>query len=201
MTEILRVKMRWQNYLGAPGYSIFHFRDFESTGDQNGFAQGAVDKVQAFATSVRTLIPYQAQLQVLGEVEVIEDTTGDMVDVIGLAQPAVQASTGTASDNFAAAVGGVISWRTSSVHRGRRVKGRTFLVPLNGTQFENNGTLRSTAIDAMNTAATALRSATGTPDLGIYCRPSAPGASDGAWYAVTSHSVPDMGAVLRSRRD
>jgi hypothetical protein len=67
--------------------------------------------------------------------------------------------------------------------------------------FQNDGTLNSTFLFSVNGAATALGDAVSSPDLGVYARPSAKGATDGLWFPVVSHSVPDMGAVLRSRRD
>lgn len=201
MAELLRVKLRWQNFIGAPGYSIFHFREFEGSGDQNGFAQQAVDKVNAFATAVVGHLPYQAQLQTMGEVEVIEDSTGALVDVVGTTQPAVLTSSATADVKYAGPTGAVITWRTAGIRNGRRIKGRTFVVPIAGHHFDANGTLGGGALAMLNGAATALRDTSTSPDLGVYARPSGPGATDGTWSVVTSHSVPDMAAVLRSRRD
>lgn len=201
MAEILRVKARWGGFTGAPGYSVFHFRDFEGNGDQNGFAQGAADRTRSFFDGFRVWLAPNVTIQVLGEVEVVEETNGQIVDVVGVTQPAVVTSGASVIDRYAAAVGAVVTWRTSVVRNGRRVKGRTFIVPLKGDAYGSDGTLHTDFLGAINPAAAALHADAGSPDLGVYARPTAPGANDGAWYQVSSHSIPDISAVLRSRRD
>lgn len=201
MAEILRVKLRWAGFGGAPGYSIFHFRDFDGAGDQNGFAQGAADRVRTFANDIKGLLPYQATLTVEPDVEVIEDTNGQLVDVVSVTPPIVVNSVATAGMNMNAAVGAVITWRTQLIRNGRRIRGRTFLVPLVSATFTDAGVIAANNLAQLNVAANSLRNATGSPDLGVYARPSGPGATDGMWAAVTSHSIPAVGAVLRSRRD
>jgi hypothetical protein len=134
------------------------------------------------------------------DVEQVESTTGELQTVY-TATPANAASGTGGTAHYAAAVGAVITWRTGGIRNNRRVRGRTFLVPLYNTVFAADGSLASTTITTLGTAAAALSSSSGSPDLGVWARPTAPGASDGEWHVVTSHSIPDMGAVLRSRRD
>lgn len=201
MAELLRIKARWGGFTGAPGYTVFHMRDFEAGGGVAGQAQAGVDKVRTFFDGIRMWLAYGVTVQVLGEVEIIEDTTGQMVNVVGVTQPAIVTSGASVVDRYAAAVGAVITWRTAGVRNGRRIKGRSFMVPLTGNAFENNGTLHADALGAINTAATTLRNGATSPDLGVYARPSGPAATDGVWHVVTSHSTPDFSAVLRSRRD
>lgn len=201
MAELLRVKARWGGFTGSPGYTVFHMRDFEGGAGVADQAQAAVDKVRTFFDGFKQWLAYGVNVTVLGEVEIIESTTGQMVNVVGVTQPAIVQSTASVVDRYAAAVGAVITWRTAGVRNGRRIKGRTFLVPLTGNAYENNGTLHSDAMFSINNAATALRATAGTGDLGVYARPTGPGATNGEWFVVTSHSVPDISAVLRSRRD
>jgi hypothetical protein len=201
MPNVLRVKAQWTGFTGSPGYSVFHFRDFDSDTPTDAQATAAMARVREWCANVSQFVPAVVSLQVQSDVDVIEDTTGQLVTV--LSGTPVLAVTGgaSASAGFATAVGAVITWRTGTVRNGRRVRGRTFIVPLSSAAFETNGTLSSAALTAFNTAATNLRNPTGTPDLGVYARPSGPAATDGSWAVVTGHSVPDMGAVLRSRRN
>jgi hypothetical protein len=201
MAEILRVKARWGGFNGSPGYSVFHMKDFEAGGSQEAFAQGGADRVRAFFESFKAWLAYGVNVQVLGEVEAIEETTGQLQEVYAVSQPGIVTSTASVVDRYAGAVGAVVTWRTGGIRNGRRIKGRTFLVPLTGNAYENNGSLHADSLGAINTAATALRDGAGSPDLGVYARPTGPGATDGIWHVVTSHSTPDMSAVLRSRRD
>jgi len=94
-----------------------------------------------------------------------------------------------------------VNWRTNQIRNGRRVRGRSFLVPLAGSAFEGNGTLSASTLTSLKSAADTLRTAAGTTQLGVYARPTTKDATDGLWAQVTANTVPDMGAVLRSRRD
>jgi hypothetical protein len=106
----------------------------------------------------------------------------------------------------------VINWKTAGVRAGRRVRGRSFLVPLLSQTFDVNGTATSAALTTVNGAAGPLYAGTeGDIRLGVWARPTAikdvngnPTGEyneDGVWHPATAHSVPDMAAVLRSRRD
>jgi hypothetical protein len=201
MATILRVKMRWQGFTGAPGYSVFHMRDFTTEEPDNTDAQAAVDRIDTFAQTISGLMPYQSSLVVSNDVDVLEDTTGEMINVLSAVADAPHASGMPNTATFAGPVGAVITWRTGGVRNGRRIRGRTFLVPLVSAAFDNTGAVQSAAAATIAGAATALADASGTPDLGVYARPSGPGATDGQWTAVTGYSIPSFGAVLRSRRD
>lgn len=212
MTKMLRVKLRWSGFIGGPGYSIFHFRDFEGTGDYEpnaAAASAAVARVDTFAQGLTGVVARGVVLKAMGDTEVIEDTTGDLVDIIGVASGTDRVSDSSVGQQYAAAAGACINWRTNAVHRGRRIQGRTFLVPLRGAAFEDNGTLSNATITALSTAATALTNSAGTPDLGVYARPhrtknpdgSTTVTNDGMWALAGSFNIPDMSAVLRSRRN
>jgi hypothetical protein len=212
---MLRVKMRWSGFQGGPGYSSFYFRDFVAEGGgewnpDNDDASAAADRVQTFGMALREYIVSGTTLQVEPDVEEVEETTGDLVDVWSAgakaAIPAINAAGG-----YSAASGAVLNWKTGTVRKNRRIQGRTFLVPLGPNCYENNGTLTSTAVNAITAAGTALIDGAGSPDLGVWARPTrvkdANGnptgevLNDGLWAAATSVRVPDMAAVLRSRRD
>jgi hypothetical protein len=201
MASLLRVKARWSGFQGSPGYSVFHFAGTagaEPTGSEAAVAAG---KVYGFFQAIRTQFPAGVSIQIMPDVEVIESTDGKLVSVLsGGAQSAVTGGA-SASAGFAAAVGAVVTWRTAGIRNGRRVKGRTFMVPLSSVAFQNDGTLIGDATFVLTQAALALSDQQSSPDLGVYARPSTKGATDGVWHPIVSYSVPDMGAVLRSRRD
>lgn len=203
MVTMLKVKARWHGFTGGPGYSNFFFREF-STGQWAPTATEAtqaVDRTKAFFQQIGGLMPPVVNVQVESECEVIEDTDGSLVDVVQAASTNNVAGS-SSNSNYSAATGAVVSWGTGSVRNGRRVRGRTFLVPLSSAVFDSNGTLTQPAVDNISTAATNMVSgANPGPDFGIYCRPTSPVATDGAWFVATSSRVPDMGAILRSRRD
>lgn len=200
MASILRVKLRWTGLPGGSGYSMFHFRDFAAGEPTDADASSAAARITNYAENLSELLPNAVTLQTESTVEVIEETNGQLVNF--LTAPAQVAKQGITSSTvgWAAAAGAVISWSTNGVRNGRRVRGRSFVVPLANTSYDTDGSLTATTVTKLNTTATTLRDGAGTPDLGVYARPTAPGANDGIWYAVTGHRVPDMSAILRSRR-
>lgn len=201
MASIMRVKMKWSGFSGAPGYSVFHMRDFGDVEPTAADAQSAAAKVNQFALEVSSYLPSVVTLQVQSDVEVLEESNGMLNTVHSVTGMTPKLGTAPAATTFAAAVGGVITWRTPGIRNGRRIRGRTFLVPFASTAFQSDGTLAATTVSGLGICATNLIEAAGNGDLGVWARPTAPGATDGVWHAVTGFSVPDMGAVLRSRRD
>lgn len=213
MPSMLRVKMQWSGFQGGPGTTSFYFRDFGGGGEWNPSnveAAAAATRVQTFADALKTYIVAGSSLQVLSDVEEVESTNGNLVDVWNGGAQAPIASMNSAG-GYSAASGAVINWKTGVVRRNRRIQGRTFLVPLGPNVYENNGTLLTAAVNALTAAGTALIDGAGTPDLGVWARPTrvkdANGnytgetLPDGEWALVSSLRVPDMAAVLRSRRD
>lgn len=201
MAKILRVTSRWTGFTGAPGFTVHHFRDFGGVDPVLSDAQAAVDKVDAFWIALMGLYPNPVGVTVQADVEAIDETNGVLQYILSTTPDPIHQGTGGGSTAYAAALGAVVSWTTAGIRNGRRVRGRTFLVPLLSTAFQNDGTLATTAVSTINTAATTFRDLTGIVDLAIWARPTAPGATDGVAHAVTTHNTPDMGAVLRSRRD
>lgn len=204
MAPILRVKARWSGFVGSPGYTVLHFRDFgtgegEGTDPTQQHAVDAVARTRTFFNAFSGSLPSVARVQVEGEVDLIESTTGELLNSFAVPAPAIVA--GTASGVFAASTGAVVNWRTNGVRNGRRLRGRSFIVPLGGIAQSGTGTLNPSVRDQLQLAANALAASTASPDLVVYGRPSARGAADGQFSVVTSTQVPDLLAVLRSRRD
>lgn len=204
MTSILRVKARWSGFSGAPGYTVMHFRDF-ATGDGSGTepsadqALDAAARVNTFFADIAGLLPATVSVVIEPEVEMLEDTDGKLVTAFSAGNlPVVN---GLGGEFYSGPTGAVVNWRTGAVRNGRRVRGRTFLVPLHTGAFNETGQLGPNSTATLQAAANTLAASTGTPDLGVYARPSLPGATDGLWSAVTSATVPRLAAVLRSRRD
>lgn len=128
--------------------------------------------------------------------EVLEDTTGILESVwTGTGGGNV---VGTAGGVVAAGVGACITWKTGGIIDGRRLRGRTFIVPLSSTAYEANGTLTAAAITALNNFGTSLMA---SGPLAVWHRPTDAETADGNSYGVVSFSVRDKVAFLSSRRD
>jgi hypothetical protein len=199
---MVKIKLRWQGFAGGPGYSNFFFMDKASGSPTPVTAQDAANNVQNFGAYVRTHLPIEASLQVQSDVEVIESTDGRLVDVFNVNTMALLQGQAVSAP-YSAASGAVITWRTAGVRAGRRVRGRTFIVPLANSVYQADGTLSSSFITGMTTnlSGAGWLASTNTALLGVYARPSIKGATDGEFHTVTGFNIPDKVAVLRSRRD
>lgn len=195
MATLFRAKVNWTGFVGAPGYSVFHARTFDS--NFSGGAVALVTALNGFINGIRDNLPPVVSLRIDPEVEIIEDTTGELVDVSSQVTPASVPGTGLAG--YTGPTGAVINWRTGTIRNGRRMRGRTFIVPVSSSKFESDGTLSVAARDDFQLAADALIAAEGVTIV-TYGRPTELG-NDGIAGDVVSASVPDMAAVLRSRRD
>lgn len=192
---ILRVTAEWTGWSGAPGYSVFHFGNFDT--GSTAAAQAAADAVSNFFEGVKNLVPISISIRPESTVELIDEVSGTVQDIYGI-QP-LPASAGQYTQGFSAVSGALVHWDTAGVRNGRRVRGKTFLVPLGNALYEANGTIAPAQVTMLQTAAQGLIDDAGTA-LHIWGRPTVAG-NDGGSYAVISARVPDKAVVLRSRRD
>lgn len=204
MPQLYRVKSRWSGFAGAPGYTILHFRDFNAPDPGNGDgtveeATAAVERVQTFFGALASILPSSVSIDVEREVDVIDDSDGSLVNSLASTSGGIVQGTGPAT--YAAPVGAVVNWRTGSVRNGRRLRGRTFLVPLSSANFNATGVLIPAVQTIIQNAANDLASTQLTPDLMVFGRPSSATASDGVSAVVTAANVPSLAAILTSRRD
>lgn len=195
MPNMYRVPFVWQGWSGAPGYTTLFFDD------STGTAQQAVDITRAFlntcAGTSQVMLPTGITINGPSAVDTIEPGTGSLVNSTPVSQPAVIVGAGTGA--YAAAAGACVSWLTSAIVNGHRVRGRTFLVPLSVSAFDTSGTLSSTLITAINSAVTTLLAA--SPELLVWRRPVSQAAGGGGTHPVLVGKVTDKAAVLTSRRD
>lgn len=202
--DILRVTLRWNGFAGAPGYSNFHFAadpGFWDGGflgdDAKAAANSAVARVAEGTLQIGPSVPASVSFSVEPEVLVIDSDTGEIQgqiqrDPVSLGGP-------SGSGGYSAASGAVINWNTSDYRAGRRIRGRTFMVPLSSASYDAEGTLSTAALEDMRGFADALIGDGGQPELGVWSRPR--NGAGGVFATVVSASVPDKVAVLRSRRD
>lgn len=151
--------------------------------------------VKSFITAVAPRFSTGVTFTVPNEGDLIEDETG----ALGGSWTEGTAATVSGSSNFvfAAPAGAVINWSTTAVVGRRRLRGRTFLVPLSAQNFDSDGSLAAAAVTDLRNLASTLWVAAA---LSIWHRPTTPGGSDGSSSPVTGSNVPDKAAVLRSRR-
>lgn len=188
MATLYKVTALWQNWPGAPGYTNFY-------GTEGSGVSLLTDGVRAFFDAIKALIPSGITITVQPSGDTINDTNGN-INGAWTVDPAPAIVTGSGTGTYAGNAGGVVTWRTNGVVGTRRVRGRSFLVPLASSNFDTNG-LGAGAINTLQTAANGLVTAAGGT-LAVWSRPTT--LRSGSSHLVTAATVPDLAASLRSRR-
>lgn len=191
---ITRVTATWTGLPGLPGYSNFFF-DGAATPES---LTGVRDDIRAAFSAIAAYLPANTVVSTSGEHAILDEGTGALIDYVASAG-SVLTVVGTGAGNYSAPSGAVVNWNTQTVNRGRRVRGRTFLVPLVNNAYDPTGNLATPAIVAIQNFAELLIGAGAENTFGVWSRPE--NGAGGVFGAATSYRVPDMAAVLRSRRD
>ena len=193
MANVLRFKSLWTGFTGAPGYTVFHVA--EDTTDPVQVSSWA-NNILTFWQAIKGVLPSDVTISISTDVDVVDIESGNLVGK--QTAPSLTDVLGTSVSGYSAASGMVINWSTGVYSSGRLVRGRTFLVPAAGVFF-TDGTPRADMITTVQDAAVAMVDAEPKP-LAIYSRPTAK-RPIGALNAVTAVNVPDLAAILTSRRD
>ena len=202
--DILRITAQWSGFTGAPGYSNFHFTtdggfwDGGLLGDAaQTAADGAATRVAGAFNAARDQLPSGVRVDIQTEAEILNSDTGE---IVGFAEvPAGYAIGNGGTGGWSAASGAVVNWRTNDYRFGRRIRGRTFLVPLAGSAYQSDGTLSTSGRAAVQSFGAEMVGGTGGAEFGVWSRPR--NGNGGVFATVVGYNVPDMAAVLRSRRD
>lgn len=189
-----KIQLIWEGFPGSPGYSTFYTRVADQA--QHDYRQAAEVLRDAFQ-GLRTQLPTTVSIRFNPESEVIEDTTGDLVSFASMGAPPLPV-TGLASGSYSAPTGAAIEWHTQGIRRSRRVRGRTYIVPLGNVAYEEDGSLTDAVIGVLGTLGTAVADEDG-PQFLIWSRPT--DTEEGSSHRISSYSVRDRAAVLTSRRD
>lgn len=201
MPTAYRCTAIWQGFQGAPGYTKLTFVDLATDTQRN--AAGAA--IRAYFDALKAYMSNNWNVTVSPTVQEFNAVTGELEAETTMSSiPAVVNGTSSANP-WAAGSGYFVGWRTTVIFHGRRVQGRTFMVPAVGI-FDTDGTLLPAGLTAVQNAAQALIDASGA-DLAIWAKrwsaatpPAKPVQVDGVVAPVTSRVVKDMASQLRSRR-
>lgn len=198
MAEIFRVRCAFSGWpSGGPGVSTHFFND--TTGMGSAQAQLAADRVRDSMISCRNLFTGAFAWSVSSQVDKLDAANGNVVETLGVTGSGGVGGSGSGWAPTPIAL--MVRFETSLFLAGKRVRGRTFLSPLDVSMMEGDGTPSAAAVALGNTFADSMEAGgLTTTNHVIWHRPS-PGGTDGEFAAVTGHVVPNKYAVLRSRRD
>lgn len=198
MAEVSRVTCLWSGFAGAPGYTKFSFMPLADDTARNA----AGTALKAFWDSVATYLPNGVTVAVQPMVDNLDIVSGDLMGSSSMTSVPSATVSATAAAAYAGGSGVVITWMAGGVFAGRRIKGRTFLVPAVGL-YENNGTITATAISNLQGAGNALIATAGA-DLAVWNRQYDEATHKipiaGNLSSATSCSIRDLASQLRSRR-
>jgi hypothetical protein len=185
VATIRRCEVTWSGLTGLPGLSVFH-------------APAGIDPTGSLVTffnAIKGVFPTPLTWDIPNTGDELSDSTGVLTG--GWAGAGGGAVVGTAAAPHAAGTGAFVSWATTAIVGGRRLKGRTFLAPLWNSGYDGSGTILLATQTTLQTACNALAS---SGVLVVWHRPTTPGGSDGVSHAVSAGTVPDKVTSLRSRR-
>lgn len=196
MANILRVTALWSGFQGAPGFTRVYFN---SGADAQAAVDSATSRLRTFFESIKALLNIEYTVKVQRLVQVLNDANGALTtEINATTDPVIVTPTGTGV--YSAAVGAAVNWQTGAFNaRGRRIMGRSYIVPMNAAAFQNDGTLGDANITTILNAAAALIA--GSPSVVVWTRPTTFAAADGLSRTVVGATCADKTAVLRSRRD
>lgn len=194
MSNLIRYRVKWNGFTGAPGYSTFYQNNATPT-DFGG-------AIAAFFTAIKGHIPNPVNFEFPTSADVISDTDGALTGAFSVSP--VTGFNGGDAGNYGAPAGAMVQWRTAVVMDKHRLVGKTFIVPVGAAGMQSNGTLDDTYKTTLQTAGAGLVAAMGGT-LMVWHRPKkdASGAiiRPGGSAPVFNVTVPDRVSVLRSRRD
>jgi hypothetical protein len=192
MTALSRVRIVLSGFPGGPGVATHYVHD----------AATALGELKGLWAAFAQVMPTDVFITYPTAGDVIEDTTGGLTG--SWTAPGRSGDVGATSGTYSAPSGAVVTWTTGAVFDKHRLRGRTFVVPIGGSQYDADGSLSAACIAALSAAA-GEKVGTLAGNLVIWHRPihatlAGPPERLGASSAVTGFSVRDRVAVLRSRR-
>lgn len=190
MAPLQRVTVALTGFPGGPGVSTY----YALAGDL------LAPMLHDYYAAIASCFPSQFISTVQSSGDIINDADGVITGAwVGPTEAPVP---GTTTGAFAGPAGATVSWLTSTILDGRRLKGRTFHVPLSSAAYDTDGSL-ATSVYSLLVQQSDLFVAAAVGNLMVWHRPKVVGGVQvrpGSSAAVTGSHVPDQVAVLRSRR-
>jgi len=183
-------------YTGAPGYTKLKFIQAEGTSPTVAEANAAAANSKALLQGTTLFIPNPVSYACQPTVQVFNNA-GVLQNEVGISSVPTNVG-GTGGTTYPGGVGAVVFWNTGAINGGHKVKGRTYFVPLSTSAFATDGSLATTLVTNLTNAANTFIASTPAPCVNT--RSLGQADRGNATYVVTSASVKDRTAFLRTRR-
>lgn len=191
---VLEYRAFWNGGPGGEGVSVFHGRPSGVISDTDAAIELA-GRVRALFAGLASFLPDPYTISFAAEVTELNTTTGVLEDIYAVSPGGPVNATG--AGDWAAPAGIRVDWTTGALVAGRRLRGRTFFVPVIASCFDTNGSIEGDVLIGFSVNAATFYDASVVNDCNI-CVWS---RTHGILADVTGHAVADEAAVLRSRRD
>lgn len=185
MPSVFKAQFAWTNFPGGPGVNTIYLNE----------APSDLEAFKTFYESIAAGIPSNVTISYPGSGVELDATDGTLVGAWSVTTEADTICTG--GGEYAGGVGYCIRWETGAFIAGRRLYGRTFLVPMVGSAFDEAGAPKPDFVGTVESACSLLvDNCAGT--LAVWARKK--GARDGSVHTVLSGHVAALPAFLKSRR-
>jgi hypothetical protein len=192
----LEYRVNWVGGITGPGVTVFHGRD-TALGTIGQAAQELADRAATFLGAVAAgNLPDDITLDFAAEVVELNTSTGVLVAV----HPVNDAGSvnGGVAGSYARPSGARVEWGTGAIVMGRRLRGRTFLVPVVSLAYADGGNL----VPAVRASIEGLAQDYIDEPFGIEAvAPTIWSRTHGIEADIVTASVPSEVAILSSRRD
>lgn len=209
MTNIYVAKVDWHGTYGHEGISRFAFVDSAGGVPTNVQRDGVLTAINTMINTNAGGIPADVSWVMDTIVESYDGVLGTITGELPAAG-AISPESGTNGSAYANGVGLTIKWKTGGMFNGRRIQGRTFIVPMAGQQFQTDGSLDAGVAASWQTAANAYIAAMGPLNVTplVWGRPADVLATKrkpahhnpGHWASISTAIVDVMPAILGRRR-
>jgi len=200
------VRTHWSGTSGGPGITQIALLGAAGGIWNPGGEQAAVNAMRAYWDSLKAYLPNELSLTVSPVVDWYDRETGELQGSNVAATPPVVV-VGASSAAYVGGAGLKVTWETGQVRDGRRVRGATYIVPIEGACFNTTGTVATTVRAVINTSSANLLTAltAGGVSMGVWSRfrPAKDELPEraGAAFQVTTGICSSKSAILRGRRD
>jgi hypothetical protein len=199
MSSFFKTAIKWTGFPGGPGFTNLYWRTIGDVEVDQAAVNGTVTKVETWLNAWRPYFPVGVTTQLDSVVTEINTGTGAQIGFFNATVAA--AAPGQDSAGYSAASGACINWSTAGVRNGRRIRGRTFMVPIGGTGFDGTGTLADNRLQFMRSSTATMLANQTSSQLIVWSRPTKAAPDSGEPWPVSAYSIPDKAAILTSRRD
>jgi hypothetical protein len=186
MADLKKVIVQWDGLAGLPGISVFYV---------GSATTGFLAPIRTFFNAMATTMPSPLTWTFPAAGDMIDEATGTLTG--GWTDTAAAQVTCSGSGSYANGVGAFVRWGTGQIVNGRKVVGKTFLVPISSANYDAQGNIGSGGLGSMQGAATALVAAS---VLRIWHRPGSVSGGPGSSWPVNSGTVPDKVSWLQTRK-